>query len=80
MKMKTIETAGHATEEISKRVQEALERLSHCQGRVINGFGVFSDPSCRRADLLSAKRAIDAALEVANDTKWPKQTDYEHAE
>jgi hypothetical protein len=78
--MQIIESAENATSEISEKVHEAIARLNHCQGRVVNGFGIFSDPSSRKADLLNAKRAIESALAVANETNWPSQVDYQHAE
>jgi len=78
--MQIIETAEKATSEISDKVQVAIDSLTHCQGRVVNGHGVFSDPSSRKADLLKAKRVIEAAVATANEINWPTQTDDEHAE
>ncbi|GAA3102085.1 hypothetical protein GCM10010520_54030 [Rhizobium viscosum] len=47
-------------------------------GRIVNGYGIYSDPSDR--DLLEARKAIDAALLDMTATKWPTEAEYDLAE
>ncbi|WP_170419678.1 hypothetical protein [Ruegeria atlantica] len=78
--MKIIEDAEKATVEIGQNIDLAVSELSQCNGRVVNGYGVYSDPSSRRANLLKAKRVIEAALMIDAETNWPKLADYDSAE
>lgn len=74
---KIIEIAAGATDTISNHIEEAQQALRHFEGRTSNGYGIFSAPSRRRADLARAKAALDAAWEAMNDTSWPDSRDYE---
>ncbi|MFJ1311382.1 hypothetical protein [Agrobacterium sp. P15N1-A] len=37
----------------------------------------YADPSNRRYDLIEARKAIDAALTVMKETKWPTEAEYD---
>lgn len=76
--MSTIEKAAAATDAIQDHVGTALEALQDgFNGRIVNGYGIYTDPSSRHIDLLNARKAIDAALSVMNATKWPTNADYD---
>lgn len=76
--MSTIEKAAAATDAIQDHVGTALETLQHgFNGRIVNGYGIYTDPSNRHLDLLNARKAIDAALSVMNATNWPTNADYD---
>ncbi|NSZ61137.1 hypothetical protein FY133_24205 (plasmid) [Agrobacterium tumefaciens] len=76
--MASIEEAAAATNSILEHVSSALERLQGgFNGRIVNGFGIYADPSNRHYDLIEARKAIDAALAVMKATKWPTEAEYD---
>lgn len=76
--MASIEEAAAATNTIQEHVSSALERLQGgFNGRIVNGFGIYADPSNRHCDLIEARKAIDAALTVMKATKWPTEAEYD---
>lgn len=75
--MKMIEEASAATSAVLEKVEVAHAALRHFEGRIVNGAGVFGDPSMRRTDIAAAKAALDAALEIMSQTSWPTKQDYE---
>ncbi|TQN59184.1 hypothetical protein FLX27_23725 [Agrobacterium tumefaciens] len=76
--MASIEEAAAATSTIQEHVSSALEQLQGgFNGRIVNGFGVYADPSNRRYDRIEARKAIDAALTVMKETKWPTESEYD---
>lgn len=75
----------HSINELSRRtdlVQERADRAAVClrrgDGRVINGWGVFADPSQIRTALQEAMTHIQVALNTMRDTDWPR-TDSDYA-
>lgn len=79
--MSIIEKAEVATTAIQEHVGAALGALQHgFNGRLVNGHGVYADPSSRHRDLLEARKAIYLALSVLTTMKWPTDVEYEHAE
>lgn len=79
--MASIEDAATATTIIQDLASSALETLQGgFVGRIVNGFGIYADPSSRRRDLIEARNAIDAALTVMNATKWPSNAEYDARE
>lgn len=59
--MSSIQKAAAATAEIDGHVFTALEALRGFDGRIANGYGVYSDPSNLRRDLVEARKAIESA-------------------
>ncbi len=79
--MSTIEKAAASTTTIQDHAGTALEApQSGFNGRIVNGYGIYVDPSGRRRDLLEARKAIDAALAVMEAAKWPTEAEYDLAE
>ncbi|OBZ97493.1 hypothetical protein ADU59_00255 (plasmid) [Pararhizobium polonicum] len=79
--MSTIEEAQISTTTIQDQVGIALEALQRgFEGRIINGYGVYADPSSRHRDLLEARKAIEVALSAMTSTRWPTEAQYEKAE
>ncbi|NTE68123.1 hypothetical protein G6M85_21195 [Agrobacterium tumefaciens] len=78
--MSSIQKAAAATAEIDGHVFTALEALRGFDGRIANGYGVYSDPSNLRRDLVEARKAIESALSVMQATTWPTEAQYEKAE
>lgn len=76
--MSKITEAASATDTIQDHVDVALSRLQQgFNGRIVNGFGIYSDPSMRRSDLVEAQKAIEAALAVMRATAWPTNAEYD---
>ncbi len=76
--MASIEDATTATTTIQGHASSALERLQGgFNGRIVNGFGIYVDPSMRHHDLIEARKAIDAALAIMKATNWPTEADYD---
>jgi len=76
--MSSITKAADATDQIQDHVGIALDRLQHgFNGRIVNGYGIYSDPSMRRSDLIEAQKAIEAALSVMRSTHWPTNAEYD---
>jgi hypothetical protein len=71
-----VQVAGRATDQVRARTDEAAVLLALGEARAINALGVFMEPSARRATLLAAKQAIEAALGVMDATAWPTEADY----
>jgi hypothetical protein len=71
-----VQVAGRATDQIRARIGEAAALLADGDARAINGLGVFMQPRNRRATLVAAQQAIDAALAVMDATAWPTDADY----
>ncbi|MGP2494391.1 MULTISPECIES: hypothetical protein [Hyphomicrobiales] len=76
--MSSITKAANATDQIQDHVSVAIDRLQHgFNGRIVNGYGIYSDPSMRRSDLVEAQKAIEAALSVMRSTDWPSNAEYD---
>lgn len=76
--MSNITKAADATDQIQDQVGIALDRLQGgFNGRIVNGYGIYSDPSMRRSDLVEAQKAIEAALSVMRSTHWPTNAEYD---
>jgi hypothetical protein len=75
-----ISKAEAATDRVLSLVCTALEQLHRFEGRIVNGHGVFSDPSQKRQSLRAASRAIEEALAEMDKAQWPTPTDYSDAE
>lgn len=74
--MTVIAQASQATDAVLEKVHAAQQALNLFNGRIVNGAGVLGDPSRRHADLVEAKAALDAALEIMRTTNWPREQDY----
>lgn len=74
--MTVIAQASQATDAVLEKVHAAQQALSLFNSRIVNGAGVLGDPSRRRADLIEAIAALDAALEIMQTTTWPREQDY----
>lgn len=76
--MSNITKAADATDQIQDRVGVAIDRLQRgFNGRIVNGYGIYSDPSMRRSDLIEAQKAIEAALSIMRSTNWPSNAEYD---
>lgn len=76
--MSNITKAADATDHIQDQVGIALDRLQGgFNGRIVNGYGIYSDPSMRRLDLVGAQKAIEAALSLMHSTHWPANAEYD---
>lgn len=79
--MSVVEKAAAATTAMQDHVSKALDVLQYgFNGHIVNGCGVYTDPSGRHSNLLEARKAIDAALELMKATKWPTEAEYDLAE
>jgi hypothetical protein len=66
-----IQRASDATDKIQDLVGTALRRLeSGFNGRIVNGYGVYADPSIARSYLSDAKTAIDEAMKIMREVDW----------
>ncbi|WP_226554834.1 hypothetical protein [Celeribacter naphthalenivorans] len=74
--MKVIEHAAEGTDMVLAKVDAVLDGLRHFEGRSLNGAGVLDDPSARRAELVKAKKDIEAALAAMDAITWPSEDDY----
>lgn len=75
-----LRTAAAATDRVQDHVAEALETLNgNFKGRIVNGFGVYSDPDQQLSAMRSARDKLDAALRIHGTTKWPSTADYDAA-
>lgn len=77
--LKVAEAAGSTTQ-ISQAVDLAEKALANCGGRSGNGYGIYSDPSRILQSLTSAASAIEKAIEIHSNTKWPSNSDYQKLE
>lgn len=76
--MSNITKAANATDQIQDYVGVALDRLQGgFNGRIVNGYGIYSDPSMRRSDLVEAHKAIEAALSLMRSTDCPSKAEYD---
>jgi hypothetical protein len=48
-------------------------------GRIVNGFGIYSDVYRQRAALAAAREAIERAEKIMQETAWPVPEDYTEA-
>ncbi|ENN85568.1 hypothetical protein RHSP_06709 [Rhizobium freirei PRF 81] len=79
--MSVIDKAAAATTAIQDQAGKALDVLQYgFNGRIVNGFDIYTDPSGRHSNLLEARKAIDPALELMKATKWPTEAEYAAAE
>ena len=78
----TINELSKRTDTICEQAAEAARVLGRFDGgRIVNGWGIFSDPSMRYSDLHDAKQKIDAAIKLHVETPWPRSdADYEALE
>jgi hypothetical protein len=72
-----VQVAGRAALQVRARVEEAVALLGDGDARAINSLGVFIQPQARRATLVAAREAIDAALAIMDATAWPADADYD---
>lgn len=78
MIQKMIEAAAQATDDIHDRVSAALDTLNRdFNGRIVNGYGIYSDSSRQYHALIEARKEIEAALALHNATRWPRNVDYD---
>lgn len=75
-----IQRAAATTEQILGDAAAATAALKQLSGRIVNGWGVFTDPQRQVAALREAHAAIGSALERATAATWPSNRDYEQAE
>lgn len=76
--MSNISKAAKATDQVQDHVGVAIDRLQRgFNGRIVNEYGIYSDPSMRRSDLIEAQKAIEAALSVMRSTAWPSNAEYD---
>jgi hypothetical protein len=76
--MSNITKAAHATDQIQDHVGIAIDRLqSGFNGRIVNGYGIYADPSMRRSDLVEVQKAIETALSIMRSTQWPSNAEYD---
>ena len=77
----TINELSKRTDTICEAASDAASILRRFEGRCVNGWGIFSDPSLRYSDLYDAKQKIEAALKLFTETQWPRtDDDYEKIE
>lgn len=77
----TIERAADATNVVQENVGSALRILNdNFNGRIVNGFGVYLDPSNQRHHLRAAIEALTKAQAAMDATTWPTAVQYEGAE
>jgi hypothetical protein len=72
-----VQVAGRATDQVRARIEEAAALLADSDARVVNALGVLMQPQARRATLVAAKQAIEAALAIMDATTWPAAADYD---
>ena len=73
-----IKQAAAATDQVQDLVGKAIEILTAgFHGRIVNGYGVYSDPAARRGDLRAARTAIDEALQILANSRWPTPAEYD---
>lgn len=67
-----ISRAAAATNEVQERVARVMERLEQdFTGRLVDGHGVYADPSRQRQALSSVITELTAARDLMNATTWP---------
>lgn len=71
--------------ELSKRTDTIVDAVLEAKRFIdrplwTNGFGVLSDPSSARSNLVEARSKIDAALQAFRNTTWPSDADYDRLE
>lgn len=74
-----IAQAEAATDRVLDHVAQALDQFDLFEGRIVNGWGVFTDPDRQRAALAEARRSIDAADALLAATEWPSPATYDAA-
>ena len=68
----TIAKAAAATDGVQEHVARAIQRLEQdFNGRIIDGRGVYADPSRQRHALTSAITELTAALDLMKTSTWP---------
>ena len=72
-----ITKASNATELADDHVSRAAALL---ESATYNGYGIYNDPLSRRANLVAARRELDAAIAVMAKTTWPTPADYANPE
>lgn len=76
-----IRAAEATTDVVQEAVGKALTVLNHgFNGRILNGWGIYTDPSQRRRDLMAARELIEGAIACMATTNWPTRSDYEAAQ
>lgn len=67
-----ISKAAAATDAVQERVARAMERLDQdFSGRIVDGHGVYADPSRQRHALSAVIAELTAARDMMNATSWP---------
>ena len=73
-----IDAASVATDKIFDLVGNAINGLNQqFEGRVINGFGICSDPSQARLAVAAAIDELTKAKAIFDATSWPTRDDYD---
>lgn len=80
MTTEKIKTAAAATTEILHHLSDAYELLEKFFGRVVNGYGVFSDPSLKCTAIREIAKSVNAANDLAKSASWPSPSDYAEEE
>ncbi|MBK1839079.1 hypothetical protein JHL17_16835 [Azospirillum sp. YIM B02556] len=66
-----ISKAAAATETVQERVARVMYRLQQdFSSRIVNGHGVYADPSRQRQALSSVISESNAARDLMNATTW----------
>lgn len=66
-----------ATDTAQEKVGKALDRLDRFDGRIMNGYGIYSDPSEQRRALREAIRHLQEAEAAMAAVRWPTDADYD---
>lgn len=70
-----IDTAINVTSDAQNLWNKAFDELD---GSVTtNGYGIYTDQTQLQGKLLRAKKHIEQALKLLNDTSWPTAADYD---
>jgi hypothetical protein len=72
-----IQKAAQATDAIQERAGQAIDLLNaNFTGRIVNGWGVYSDPSRQHQALKAAIAALKEAEQAMLEAAWPSNRDY----
>lgn len=74
---KIITAAAKATDSVQEGVGLALQCLDRFDGRAVNGYGVYHDPSAHKGVLRDAINRLTEALQLMQATTWPSGQDYD---
>lgn len=78
MSTEKIDAAAAATDQVQEIVGRALDILGQgFNGRIVNGVGVYTEPTWRRRDLMAAMEELKKAITTMDNTVWPQPADYD---